>query len=167
MNAVLPDLLTPNLRVVFCGTAAGLRSSEIRCYYAGHGNLFWQALAETGITPRRFAPEEFGQLWDLGIGLTDLVKHAAGMDQQINPVQYDIRGFKHRMRQASPKILAFNGKSAAAAFFGCGTQKVSYGLQASRFATSQLFVLPSTSAAAKRYWDIRHWFDFARLIAAL
>jgi double-stranded uracil-DNA glycosylase len=167
MTPMLPDLLAPNLRVVFCGTAAGLRSAEIECYYAGQGNQFWKVMAETGITPRLFAPEEFRLLLELRVGLTDLVKDAAGMDGQLHHDHYDIKGFTQRMELASPKIVAFNGKTAAAAFYGCDTDQVDCGLQDSSLAASQLFVLPSTSAAARRYWDIRHWFDLARLIHAL
>lgn len=32
---MLDDLLVPNLRLVFCGTAAGTRSAAQRAYYAG------------------------------------------------------------------------------------------------------------------------------------
>lgn len=37
---VLPDLLRPGLRVVFCGTAAGAASALSGAYYAGRGNRF-------------------------------------------------------------------------------------------------------------------------------
>ena len=42
----LPDLLLPDLRVVFVGTAAGKRSAELGHYYAGRGNRFWRTLHE-------------------------------------------------------------------------------------------------------------------------
>jgi len=38
---VLPDVLTPGLQVVFCGTAAGTASAKRGAYYAGPGNQFW------------------------------------------------------------------------------------------------------------------------------
>lgn len=34
-----------------------------------------------------------------------------------------------------------------------------YGLQPTRFAGAEAWVLPSTSGAANRWWDVRHWRD--------
>jgi len=79
-NHKLPDLLAPNLRVVFVGTAAGRHSAEVGAYYAGRGNRFWPTLREIGLTPRLFEPREFRDLLALGIGLTDMSKLRAGMD---------------------------------------------------------------------------------------
>jgi TDG/mug DNA glycosylase family protein len=56
--AVLPDLLVPGQRIVFCGTAAGTISAEKGAYYAGKSNRFWPILAETGLTPLELRPEE-------------------------------------------------------------------------------------------------------------
>ena len=54
--SVLPDVLAPGLRAVFCGTAAGTKSAIAGAYYAGPGNKFWPTLHAIGLTPRRFAP---------------------------------------------------------------------------------------------------------------
>ena len=43
-GTILPDVLGPNLKVVFCGTAAGAVSAKRRAYYAGPGNKFWQTI---------------------------------------------------------------------------------------------------------------------------
>jgi hypothetical protein len=43
---VLPDLLAPGLRLVVCGSAAGVRSAQLGQYYAGRGNKLWRTLAE-------------------------------------------------------------------------------------------------------------------------
>lgn len=48
---VLPDVLEPGLKIVFCGTVAG-RTSALRCaYYAGPGNKFWRMRHAVGLTP--------------------------------------------------------------------------------------------------------------------
>jgi G:T/U-mismatch repair DNA glycosylase len=47
VTEVLPDLLRPGLRIVFCGTAAGTASARAGAYYAGPGNAFWPTLAGT------------------------------------------------------------------------------------------------------------------------
>jgi len=51
---ILPDVLKPGLKVVFCGTAAGNRSAKIKAYYAGRDNQFWAVLHRIGLTPRQF-----------------------------------------------------------------------------------------------------------------
>ena len=56
---ILPDVLGPGLRVVFCGSAASTVAAARGAPYAGPGNRFWPTLFEIGLTPRRFAPEEF------------------------------------------------------------------------------------------------------------
>src|SRR3546814_7604122 len=55
---VLPDVLAPGLRLVFCGSAAGRKSAELGAYYAGPGNKFWPTLYEIGLTPRHFRPQD-------------------------------------------------------------------------------------------------------------
>ena len=57
---VLPDLLRPGLRIVFCGTAAGNVSAARGAYYAHPQNRFWSALYAFGLTPRQLEPES---LW--------------------------------------------------------------------------------------------------------
>ena len=71
---VLPDLLRPGLRIVFCGTAAGTVSAARGAYYAHPQNRFWSALHAAGLTPRQLRPEEFGLLPQWGLGLTDIAK---------------------------------------------------------------------------------------------
>ena len=78
--SVLPDVLKPGLRVVFCGTAVGSKSARAGAYYAGRGNQFWSVLYRVGLTPRQLEPQEFRLLLQYGIGLTDLAKRRSGSD---------------------------------------------------------------------------------------
>ena len=52
---VIPDLIRPGLRIVFCGTALGAASARAGAYYAGPGNKFWPTLHEVGLTPAGIA----------------------------------------------------------------------------------------------------------------
>ncbi len=56
---VLPDLIRPGLRIVFCGTAPGTVSARRGAYYAHPQNRFWRVLHEVGLTPRLVAPEDY------------------------------------------------------------------------------------------------------------
>jgi TDG/mug DNA glycosylase family protein len=151
---VLPDILRPGLHVVFCGTAAGTASARAGAYYAGPGNAFWETLHATGLTPVRLTPAEFARLPEHGIGLTDICKALHGSDEEVGTVEFDVAGLEARIAAAEPANLAFNGKNAAR---GALERGVDYGLQPERIGGAAVWVLPSTSGAARRYWDIGPW----------
>jgi TDG/mug DNA glycosylase family protein len=145
------------MRIVFCGTAAGTRSAELRQPYAGPGNKFWWVLAEVGLTPRVLSPPEFRDLPQYGIGLTDIAKHASGADSGLKTADFDAAALEQRIRGAAPGVLAFNGKRAAREFYGKG---VAYG-EAEPIGETRALVLPSTSGLAVRFWDIEPWREAA------
>jgi TDG/mug DNA glycosylase family protein len=159
-EAILPDVLSPNLRLVFCGSAAGRRSAEAGAYYAHPGNMFWRVLHEVGFTPHRLRPEEFPQLATLGIGLTDLGKFHFGNDVELPRDAFDVEALRTKIRLYRPGVLAFTSKHAARAWFG---HAVDYGMQADSEGTTRLFVLPSPSGQARRSWDAAHWQTLADL----
>jgi double-stranded uracil-DNA glycosylase len=161
MADVLPDVLEPELRVVFCGTAAGTASARARAYYAGPGNAFWPALQATGLTPELLEPEEFRRLPEFGIGLTDICKVLHGSDAEVGTVEFDVDGLRSRIAAAEPGHLAFNGKNAAA---GALERPVAFGLQEEHFGGAQVWVLPSTSGAARRFWTIGPWEELAQAL---
>ena len=164
MAGVLPDLLRPGLRVVFCGTAAGTASARARAYYAGPGNAFWETLHLTGLTPARLAPAEFGRLPEFGIGLTDICKVLHGSDAEVGTVEFDVDGLRQRIAAAEPAYLAFNGKNSAR---GALERDVAYGLQDEQIGGAAVWVLPSTSGAARRYWDVGPWRELADALRSL
>ena len=154
MPGVLPDLLRPGLRVVFCGTAAGTASAKARAYYAGPGNAFWETLHATGLTPVPLQPAEFGRLPEFGIGLTDLCKVSHGSDAEVGTAHFDVDRLAASIAAIEPPRLAFNGKNAARGALG---RLVEYGLQPETIGRAEVWVLPSTSGAARGYWDPAPW----------
>jgi double-stranded uracil-DNA glycosylase len=158
----LPDLLPQGLQVVFCGTAAGTASARAKAYYAGPGNSFWATLHATGLTPVKLAPAEFGRLPEFGIGLTDICKLLHGSDAEVGTVEFDLDGLQARIAEAEPAHLAFNGKNAAR---GALERGVDFGPQPEQIGGATVWALPSTSGAARRYWDIGPWQELARACA--
>lgn len=158
---VLPDVLAPGLKVVFCGTAASPTSAAVGAYYAGPGNRFWPTLHRVGLTPILLAPQNFREVLRYGIGLTDVVKSASGTDDQLSMSDFAPDGLRRKIIQYTPQYLAFNGKRAAHALL----DSVDYGLQPLRLGQTRLFVLPSTSGAARRYWDEALWHDLAERVS--
>ncbi|NML37355.1 hypothetical protein HHL17_09105 [Chitinophaga sp. G-6-1-13] len=107
---ILSNLLRENLNIIFCGTAAGNKSAARKAYYAGAGNLFYPTLASYGFTPRILKPEEFPELLQYNIGLTNLAKFTFGMDKDLKPQDYDAKGFEEKIIIHQPKLICFNGK---------------------------------------------------------
>jgi double-stranded uracil-DNA glycosylase len=160
-RSILPDLLRPGLRLVFCGTAAGKRSAAEGAYYAHPGNLFWRALFQSGLTPRLLAPREFPLLPDWGIGLTDLAKRHAGNDDELPGDAFDVPALVSKIERYAPGVLAFTSKNAARAMLG---NKVHYGMQQATLGNTALFVLPSPSGQARGHWSLEPWMELRRLI---
>ena len=165
---VLPDVLAPGLDVIFCGSAVSAESASAGAYYAGRGNKFWPTLGAVGLTPRALAPEDYPTVLAHGLGLTDLNKRQAGADRGLDPARDDAEALRRKVRRLRPRVLAFVGKGAAAGFyFGerKKTGKLSYGRQPADLGPTAMFVLPSPSGAARRWWDKGPWralADFVR-----
>jgi TDG/mug DNA glycosylase family protein len=159
-HPIIPDLLQPGLRLVFCGSALGAASARAKAYYAKPGNKFWPTLHAVGLTPRRFAPAEYPALLGLGIGLTDINKTQSGNDDVLAPEHDDVAGLAAKIEQYRPAILAFTAKRPAQVFlrdsFGLKGPPA-YGLQPQRIGPTRLFVLPSPSGRAGSFWDIAPW----------
>ncbi len=161
---ILPDVLRPGLRVVFCGTAAGKRSAAEGAYYAHPGNLFWRALFQSGFTPRLLAPVEFPLLPSFGIGLTDLAKRHAGNDDELPRDAFDVPALLAKIEKYAPCALAFTSKNAARAVLGAN---VAYGMHEQTLRSTRLFVLPSPSGQARGHWHLAPWQALATHIAPM
>jgi TDG/mug DNA glycosylase family protein len=110
------------------------------------------------LTPEELAPSEFERLLGFGIGLTDICKARHGSDLEVGTQEIDIDGLEERISAVEPDSLACNGKSAAKGLLG---RSVDYGLQEERVGSAAIWVLPSTSGAARGYWSIGPWKDLA------
>lgn len=109
---------------------------------------------EVGLTPRQLDPTEFASVLDYEVGLTDLCKLQSGSDSELSPAGFDVERLTDLIRKNAPTVIAFNGLRAGRASLD---QVDGYGLQQLGFAGAEAWVLPSTSGAANRWWDVRHW----------
>ncbi|MCB1538900.1 MAG: mismatch-specific DNA-glycosylase [Rhodospirillales bacterium] len=161
---VLPDLLASGLDVVFCGTAPGHISAARRAYYAHPQNKFWRILYEAGFTPELLAPADYARLITFGIGLTDIAKFDHGMDYELARGALGaaaIDDLRARIARYRPRILAFTSKTGGTAFLK-GSRP--YGVQPETLGETRIWVLPSPSPAAIRFWDAGPWRDLGRMI---
>lgn len=160
---MLQDLLTESLTLIICGTAAGERSAKFQNYYAQPGNKFWRTLYEVRLTSRLLFPIEYRELLKEKIGLTDLVKGKSGMDKNLKVSDFGDRELSDKIRMYRPKILCFNGKRAAQLFL-IERSRINYGLQTEIIGQTRIYVAPSTSGAASRWWDIKYWEELSKLV---
>jgi double-stranded uracil-DNA glycosylase len=122
--------------------------------YAGPGNRFWWVLHETGLTPRELRAEEFRDLPRYGIGLTDVAKYTSGSDSSLSRADFDAASVVAKVERYAPRVLAFVGKRAAREVLGGA---VAYGRQEVLIGVSDVWVVPSTSGAARGAWAIAPW----------
>jgi TDG/mug DNA glycosylase family protein len=123
--------------------------------YAGPGNRFWWVLHEVGLTPRELRPAEFRELPRFGIGLTDVAKHAVGGDSTLRAPDFDGAAVLEKVERYRPGVLAFVGKRAAREVLGANPGR--YGEQEATVAATRVWVVPSTSGAARGFWDVAPW----------
>jgi TDG/mug DNA glycosylase family protein len=161
---VLPDVLEPGLRLVLCGTAPSRISAARGAYYANPGNYFWRTLHAAGLLPQPLPASAFRRLPEFGLGLTDLAKHHSGNDDQLPADAFDVPALRRKITRHAPCVLAFTSKNAAQAALGA---RVAYGAQSVRWGETALWVLPSPSGQARRFWDETPWHALARAVRAL
>jgi double-stranded uracil-DNA glycosylase len=144
-DAVLPDVLGPGLRIVFCGINPGLWSAATGHHFARPGNRFWPALHASGLTPRRFSPHEQELLLELGLGVTNVVPRASARADELTRQEYVEGGrlLREKMNRYRPRWLAVLGVTAyRAAFADRGAQ---VGPQEGTIGETRLWVLPNPS----------------------
>jgi TDG/mug DNA glycosylase family protein len=144
-DRIVPDLIAPDLDVLFCGINPGLYTAAIGHHFGRPGNRFWPALHRSGFTPRQFQPWEEHELLPLGIGITNMVRRTTATAAELSPDEF-VEGGKRLEAVATtyrPGVIAFLGIGAYRSAFA--RKKATLGLQPERLASSALWTLPSPS----------------------
>ena len=162
-ESVLPDVLAPGLRVLFCGINPGRVSAAAGAHFANPRNDFWRLLHAAGFTPRLLEPREQHSLPDYGIGVTNAAARTTPGSGDLR--RSDFEGARERLERLAddlkPAWIGFVGKEAYRGAFG---ERPEHGLQEQSLGDARLFVLPSTSPAnAAVPWSERlRWFSELR-----
>lgn len=146
----LPDIIGPDLDLLFVGFNPSVISAVRGHFYARPGNQFWPLLALSGLTPRRYAPEDDRTLLALGIGITDLcpIPTPGIADVPRLVAEAGRAALTAKIAEHAPRIVCFNGKATFERFFG--RLPAGWGRQEARIggAPSLVFVTPSSSGRA-------------------
>jgi TDG/mug DNA glycosylase family protein len=164
----VPDVLAPDLRVVFVGINPGRVSAAARAHFANPRNDFWRLLHAAHLTSRLYQPQDQFSLLGEGVGVTNAAYRTTPGSGDLR--RADFAGSADRLeriaRELRPRWLAFVGKEAYRGAFG---ERPVLGLQDRTLGDTKLFVLPSTSPAnAAVPWEERlRWFsELAELSSA-
>jgi TDG/mug DNA glycosylase family protein len=158
-ESAIPDVLGPDLRVLFCGINPGRVSAAARAHFANPRNDFWRLLHAAGFTRRLLTPAEQFDLLQDRIGVTNAAARTTPGSGDLR--RSDFAGAAERLEHLAVNLnlawIGFVGKEAYRGTFG---ERPQLGEQERLLAQTRLFVLPSTSPAnAAVPWEERlRWF---------
>lgn len=141
----LPDILTYDLDVVFCGLNPGLHAAAVGHHFVGRGNRFWQVLFRSGFTPWLFDPADDRLLLNEGCGLTTVVARPTACADEISVGEFTAASaaLKSKIEMYKPRFVAFLGKLAYSAIVDRST--VEWSRQTEQFGGAGVWVLPNPS----------------------
>lgn len=150
-NKSVPDVIAPNLRILFCGINPGLYSAYTGHHFARPGNRFWPALHLAGFTPRLLSPAEEQELLTLGYGITNLVQRASATADDLAKEELAAGGQRliAKVEQYTPHTLAVLGVGAYRSAFR--RPRAVMGLQTEDIGPAQVWVLPNPSGLNAHY----------------
>ena len=159
----IPDLIGPDLDVLFCGINPGLYSAATGCHFARPGNRFWPALQAAGFTPRRLQPWEREELLAAGCGVTNLVKRATVAADELSAAELRAgkKALARKVARWRPYVVAIVGIGAYRVAFD--RPKAVLGAQSERIGGALVWVLPNTSGLNANHRPA----DFAEAFRAL
>jgi len=141
----LPDVIGPDLDVLFCGINPSLLSAERGHHFARPGNRFWPAIHLAGFTPRLFTPDEDRQLLEHGLGITNVAARPTRTAAELTreELREGAAALAELVAEYRPRVLAVLGVTAWRT--GFERPKAVVGLQPERIGGSATWVVPNPS----------------------
>jgi len=147
----LPDVIAPNLDVLFCGINPGLYTAAVQQHFGRPGNRFWPVIHRAGFTPRLFHPSEQFELLKLGYGITNVVARATAAADELSREELLEGGLilTRNVKKYTPRYLAIVGVGAYRTAFE--RPKAKLGLQGETIGATRIWVLPNPSGLNANY----------------
>jgi TDG/mug DNA glycosylase family protein len=147
----VPDVIAPDLAVLFVGINPGLYSAAIGHHFGRPGNRFWPALHAGGFTPRLFSPYEERALLPLGYGITNLVARATASADELTQAELRKGGAQLAAKACRyrPRWLAFLGIAAYRRAFA--RPRAEIGPRTETIGPSRVWILPNPSGLNAHY----------------
>lgn len=146
-----PDLLGPDLRLLFVGINPSLWTAAVGAHFARPGNRFWPALHEAGLTEWLVDPSagmsarDTAHVIGRGIGITNLVARATARADELSRSELveGARRLRRLLGAHRPRVVAVAGITAYRSAFGEPAARV--GRQPEPLAGADLWVVPNPS----------------------
>jgi TDG/mug DNA glycosylase family protein len=145
VNRKVPDVIAPNLQVLFVGINPGLYSAYTGYHFARPGNRFWPALYASGFTDRLLRPNENRELLRQGYGITNLVERPTLAADELSKAELlaGARKFRTKVLKYRPQAVAILGVTAYRIAFE--SPSAGTGPQQERIGNALVWVLPNPS----------------------
>lgn len=171
----LPDLLAPELDVVFVGINPSSYSVDHGHYFARKTNRFWPAFSQSRLSVRVRAglgvdllqPKHDVDLPRFGFGFTDVVKVPSSNASAITPAMFRewTPRLYARLAHYAPKLACFHGLMGYRPFARYGLEidaaRASLGLQPVCIGATRIVVIPNPSPANAHFTpaDQTSWYE--------
>lgn len=150
-DATVPDLIGPDLRLLFVGINPGLWTAATNTHFAHPGNRFYPALLLGGVIEHEIdrgagmSDSDRRHLLDRGIGITNVVRRATAKASELHTIELREGGEQLRRLVADrrPRVVAIAGITAYRSAFR--EPKAQMGRQPGDIEGAELWVVPNPS----------------------
>jgi TDG/mug DNA glycosylase family protein len=150
-DAEVPDLLGPDVRLLFVGINPGLWTAATQTHFAHPVNRFYPALLRAGILTEPvdqasgMTDADRDLLRSRGIGITNLVRRATARASELTPdeLREGGRRLEELIRRTTPRVVAVAGITAYRSAFG--RPRAVLGPQPETLGGAELWVVPNPS----------------------
>jgi TDG/mug DNA glycosylase family protein len=150
-DAEVPDLIGPDLRLLFVGINPGLWTAATQTHFASPSNRFYPALHAAGIIEEPLQPSggmtdaDRDRLRARGIGITNIVRRATAKASELTDDELRAGGVElaATIRRTTPRVVAIAGITAYRTAFG--QRRAVPGRQPEPLEGAELWVVPNPS----------------------
>ena len=150
-DAEVPDLLGPDVRLLFVGINPGLWTAATQTHFAHPVNRFYPALLAAGILTEPVDPaagmtdEDRARVLARGVGITNLVRRATARADELSAEELRAGGeeLAATVARVRPRVVAVAGITAYRSAFG--VRRAVPGRQPEPLAGAELWVVPNPS----------------------
>jgi TDG/mug DNA glycosylase family protein len=150
-DAEVPDLLGPDVRLLFVGINPGLWTAATRTHFAHPVNRFYPALLAARILTEPVDPaagmtdDDRARVLARGVGITNLVRRATARADELTAEELRAGGEElvATVARVRPRVVAVAGITAYRSAFG--RPRAVLGLQPETLGDAELWVVPNPS----------------------
>lgn len=162
----VPDIIAPDLKVLFVGINPGLYTAAIGHHFGRPGNRFWPALHAGGFTKQLVSPFDEHKLLARGYGITNLVSRATNMADEldVDELRKGARKLIKKVQRFAPRVVAVLGLTSYRVAFQQPRAKL--GPQEETIAGVHTWLLPNPSGVNAHFTPKDYAWLFRKLRAA-